>query len=210
METTMTTGSLSDKPRVLIDVDDVIVNFKQVFISAVTSAGLRNIDHTWRRSTWDLAKDLGLTEGEESDAFALINLPGVADRMMFELPGAVAGVKSIIEIADVYFVTSPSKNSPTWSFDRRNWLVRHFGEEQGSKVCHVHDKFIVSGDFLVDDKPENVLLWKDAWPLSTAIYWSGELMPRAPRSDILVANAWPQVRRFVEMKAAAMAPAVAE
>lgn len=196
------------RKRVLVDVDDVIVNFKQAFISAVIAKGLRNIDHTWRRSTWDLAKDLGLTDKEEKEAFSLINMPGVADEMMNALPGAVEGVQNLMELADVYFITSPSKTSPTWSFDRRNWLVRHFGEEQGSKVGHVHDKFIVFGDFLVDDKPENVMLWKDAWPLSTAIYWSGELMPRSPRPDIMVANAWPQIQRFVEMTVTE--PAVAE
>jgi 5'(3')-deoxyribonucleotidase len=36
---------------------------------------------------------------------------------------------------------------------------------------HAHDKFIVYGDVLVDDKPANVMEWQEAYPNGLAVLW---------------------------------------
>ena len=197
---TMTTPS---KVRVLCDVDDVVANFLQLFISALNASGVRYVDHSWQRPSWDLAKEFKLTQAEEDKVYDLINLPGIANTAMHPMPGAIEGVKRLAKIADVYFITSNLRSSPTWVYDRDKWLVRHFGEEQGSKVVHIHDKFIIPGDLLVDDKAENCRKWQAAWPAGLALYWQASSMP--PESGLLSVNAWSQVERFVEIRQKALA-----
>lgn len=71
--------------------------------------------------------------------------------------------------AAVYAVTS-SWDSPFWTYERTRWLCDHLHFHQ-NQVVHAHDKFIVYGDVLVDDKPANVMEWQEAYPNGLAVLW---------------------------------------
>ena len=191
------------RPRLLADVDDVQANYKQAFIAAVNASGVRQLkpDHVF--TEWDLSKSLGLTEEEDAKVYALINMPGFA-RNLNPFPGAIEGVKKIMEIADVLFVTSPLKSSPTWSYDRMEWLKSYYGDEQGQKVVSTGEKYAVDGDFLVDDKPDHVVSWQEVHPMGTAILWlTPQNMRMAPKNIIALAS-WDMVFYAVAARAKLM------
>lgn len=185
------------RPRFLCDVDDVICNYKQGFIAAVNASGVRQIksDHVF--TNWDLSKSLGLTDEEEDKVYALINMPSFALNLA-PLPGAVEGVKRIMEIADVLFVTSPLKTSPTWSYERMHWLQKYFGEEPGEKVISTHEKYAVEGDFLLDDKPDHVVEWQAQHPRGHAILWITPQNMRMAPKDVSGLASWGMVLGVVD------------
>lgn len=103
----------------------------------------------------------------------------------------------------MFFVTSPLKSSTTWSYDRRLWLEKYFGED--AKIVITHEKHTVDGDFLCDDKPAHCSEWQAEHPIGMALLWStgrnaGQLPPGVP----LVGN-WDLVHKLVETRAKAMA-----
>lgn len=193
----MTSPSESKRPRVLVDVDDVVANFLQLFASALNATGVRKIPNGWQRTKWDLAEEFNLTKDEEKMVYDLLTLPGVAMHM-HPMPGAIEGVKKVMEVADVYFVSAPLKESPTWVYDRQGWLIKHFGEEQGKKFAPVHDKFIIYGDYLVDDKPANCEEWQAAWPGSRALFWA-TTSTQDPTSKIHHVYDWDQVLTWLQL-----------
>lgn len=73
--------------------------------------------------------------------------------------GAVEGVRALQEIADVHVCTSPF-GGEFWEAERRQWLYDKF-RIPSKKVMQGFSKFLVRGDFFVDDKPKNVHEWID-------------------------------------------------
>lgn len=199
-EATMTFRS---RPRVLCDADDVLVDYVEGFTAAVISTGVRNIKMDHKYDQWDLSKSLKLSEEEDNKVYALINMPGFASKLN-PLPGAVEGLKRVMEVADVLFVTSPLKSSPTWAYDRRLWFEKHFGEEQGEKIVSTAEKYAVDGDFLIDDKPEHCKSWQAEHPMGMALMWAtGRNEGHVPMGIGLVGN-WPIVYELVKYRGQAM------
>lgn len=154
--------------RVLIDVDGVIANFSQLYLDCLREAtGMhRTVEEI---KVWDVGDALGLTRTERAAVHSQLQLPGRAFSMR-NYPHTIEAVQKLAAHADVYFVTSPFP-SPTWTFDRDQWLQVRFGE-LGKRVTYTHDKHICSGDVLVDDKPENVVAWiKENYP-GCAVLWA--------------------------------------
>lgn len=85
--------------------------------------------------------------------------------------GAVEGLARIAAIADIFIVTSPLATSPTWVYDRDNWLMRHFNINR-NKIAHIHEKFRIRADVLIDDKLENISSWMSHNVGGTGILWS--------------------------------------
>jgi len=170
-ELTPTSSSImSRRPRVLLDVDGVIADFVQLMVNAVRNLKLSDVPITWRPAHWDVAKELGLTRKQEDAVYDVLRLPGSAN-MLHPLPGAIQGVKKLAGLFDVAFVTTPLDGGQTWCFDRIEWLVRHFGEELGNRWVFTENKYLIYGDFLVDDKPSHCLDFKKAWPGSVPLRW---------------------------------------
>ncbi len=155
-------------PRLLMDVDGPIANFQKLYLDSLLEAtGIKKTEKEW--DEWDTMKCLGLTVEQDKAAYAIVSLPHRAFNMSVH-PGAQKGVLKISTITDLYFVTSPLDTSPTWQYDRNQWL-RHLFGELGRKVAHTADKHICSGEYLVDDKPSNLEKWSAEYPNSTPILW---------------------------------------
>lgn len=181
--------------RVLLDVDSVIADLVRVFISAIEVAGIRKLPTGWRPTQFDIATELGFTKDEERRMYEKLQLPGIA-KMVHPYPKAVEGVKKLARIADVFFVTTPMKGSPTWTYDRTGWLTEKFGEELGSKWVYTEYKYVVFGDMLVDDRPENCQDFEKAWPGSLALRWCPFGMP--VEKKLTNVNSWDMVHLFAE------------
>lgn len=194
--------SFRNRPRFLCDVDDVLANYVQGFVSAVIATGVRpGLSQNHKFDEWDLSKSLKLTDEEDDKVYSLINMPGFAT-MLNPLPGAVEGVTKIMEIADVFFLTSPLKSSPTWSYDRRLWLEKLF---EDAKIVSTSEKHTVDGDFLCDDKPVHCEEWQAEHPMGMSLMWAtGRNEGQLPLGVALVGN-WPLVYKLVEVRAKAMA-----
>jgi len=190
--------AVGEKPRVLFDVDSVIGNLVQVFISAIEAADIRKLPQDWKPRQFDVATDLGLTKSEEKRMYEMLQRPGVAE-IVHPYPGAVEGVKKVAGIADVFFVTSPMPGSQTWTYDRSRWLIQKFGEVLGSKWVYTEYKYVVYGDILVDDKPEHCTDFKKAWPGSIALRWLPPGMPVDKR--LINVDSWDMVYMYVEQYA---------
>lgn len=188
-----------EKIRVLFDVDGVIADYAQLHVAAVIASGVRNIPEAWRPSQWDINKELKLTKEEEDRVQTLVAFPGVA-KSMVPFPGAIEAVKRIAKIADVYFVTTPNGDSPTWGFDRTEWLKEKFGKALGEKVVLTHYKYLIPAEYLVDDKVENCQEWEEWNPGKFALRWRAIGMGTA--KDLINVSDWVTVERFVEIAAA--------
>lgn len=161
---------MSVKPRVLLDCDGVVADFAGGFLRLVNAHFGTN--HTPADITdYDIGKALRWSPEQAEEAYELIS---DCDRFAATLnvfPGAVDGVARLLDIADLYVVTSPWWSHPTWVRDRNNWLFANFGIGAG-RVVHTAAKHIVAGDILVDDKTSTCDAWRAAWPHGVAVLWS--------------------------------------
>lgn len=155
------------RPLVLLDVDGVLADF--ITPAFKIANGLLGTDHKPDDlDIWDMAEWLKLEKHQSTAFYDAVKLEGFHDDLPV-YPGAVEGVKRLQEIADVHIVTSPMYGK-TWCSERWNWLYKHFGIKS-KDVTHTHAKHYFRGDFLVDDKPENVLKWQSRNAEGTGLLW---------------------------------------
>ncbi len=74
---------------------------------------------------------------------------------LLPIHGAIPSVKRLMEIYDVYFLTTPMWNVPESYIGKRIWLENHFGEESMNRLILTHRKDLNIGTFLVDDRLRN-------------------------------------------------------
>lgn len=130
---------MAEKLRLYIDMDNVIVDFM---------SGVNRLEPAVLESHQKLhgeGKNLDEIEG----VFALMD----------PMPGAIEAVMALAESFDTYILSSsPWLNPSAWS-DKLNWIHRHFGHSPESplykRVILSHNKHLNSGDFLIDDRPNN-------------------------------------------------------
>lgn len=186
------------KLRVLCDVDGVIADYRKAFLKEVKGILPDFKVPKNAEPDWDVAKEFQLSPALAEMVYEKMTAPGVAQHID-ELPDAVDGVKELAKFADVYFVTSPTKTSKTWEFDRRTWLVNKFGEEQGMKIVSTHHKYLVEGDVFIDDKPEHLREWLKRHQLGVAVGFGPTARAGQLKSDAYISTAtWAQVLRFVK------------
>lgn len=156
---------MSKRPLVLLDVDGVLANFVTPALREIN--WLLGTEHEHDHLTeWDLMKWAGVGPRDEDYLYRRLKRKGF-HAQIHPYPGAVEGVKALEEIANIHIVTSPM-HGETWCYERWSWLDTHFGFE-AHEVTFTHHKGLVVGDYIVDDKLENVssrrggLLWNQPW-----------------------------------------------
>ncbi len=155
--------------RVLLDSDGVVSDWIGGVLDVVREISGRIYYHD-EVTTWLKLHKLGLTSSQQKDLEHAIAQPGFCESLPV-LPGAVEGVMKLRAYADIHIVTSPWL-SPTWTFERTRWLQRHGFIKDFKEVTHTYAKELVQGDFLVDDKPENVKKWAAANPNGQGLIWT--------------------------------------
>ena len=96
----------------------------------------------------------------------------------------------------MYFVTTPMPESPTWPYDRAQWLIAQFGEDLGGHVVHTHYKYLIPGHHLVDDKIDNCRKWEASNPGGVALRYKSPETDFA--KDLVNVTGWDAVERFVQ------------
>ncbi|KAM9774085.1 5'(3')-deoxyribonucleotidase, mitochondrial isoform 2-T2 [Syngnathus typhle] len=72
------------------------------------------------------------------------------------LPGGVEAVKQMANMdnTDVFICTSPIKHFKHCPYEKYAWVEKHLGHDFLEQVILTRDKTVVSGDVLIDDKPD--------------------------------------------------------
>ena len=153
--------------RLLLDVDGIIGNFTKLYLDCLLEGtGIKKMEDDVDQ--WDIATALEITPEQDAMAWNILSLPHRAFNIE-PYPYAVDAVKVFATLFDVYFVTSPT-DSPTWVYDRNQWLRQYFGN-LGKKVVHTTQKHICGGDYFVDDKPGAAAEWQEHNQNGVGIIW---------------------------------------
>jgi 5'(3')-deoxyribonucleotidase len=131
--------------RILVDVDGVVAD-------CVTAAGFKHED---------------ITDYYHAGLLEALKTPGIGKRIPL-YPGSVLAMERLrAKGHELVFVTAPFDHNPTWMWDRNEWLDWWF---PGIPIVHTRHKYLISGDMLVDDNPENLaqfpgaaVLWARPW-----------------------------------------------
>lgn len=181
------------KPRVLLDCDGVLADFHTPCLKIINE--LSGKDHKLEDLTeWNLFDALGVTDIVRKQTYDRMNKPGwCRDIQLY--PGCVEGVKNLRQVANVYVCTSPM-NGPTWTHERDQWLREHF-DFTTKHIIHTSAKYVCAGDFLVDDRIDNLRKWEKCHPYGIPIRWvvpqyGGQVWDGVSMSD------WDQLVRYVE------------
>lgn len=161
------------KPIFLCDVDGVIADFigAALITASHVTGELYSRDQVDR---WDMYKAIGLNEQDEKESYALLQKEGFCSGLRV-LPGAESAVKILQKMTNLWFVTSPLPHSPTWAAEREEWLYKHFNVDR-AKVIHTHDKSLIAGEILLDDRVKNLVDWTapdgNRVPILWNTYWN--------------------------------------
>jgi 5'(3')-deoxyribonucleotidase len=171
------------RPVILLDVDGVLADFTGACLDVLRGIGLhRTVDQV---TSYALVEALGLDAGAKAALSRAWSSPRFCE-CIEPYPRATEGVGMLMGIGDVYAVTAPMWSSPTWQSERADWLAEHMGVRRNN-VISAHAKHLVRGDVLVEDKPETLAAWMDAWPGG-----AGVLIDRPYNRDV-VDGPWQRV-----------------
>lgn len=84
----------------------------------------------------------------------LDEIPGIFS-LMEPYPGAIGAFKQLSEKYDIYILsTAPWENPSAWQ-DKIVWVKKYLGDEAYKRLTLSHNKHLVIGDYLIDDRTAN-------------------------------------------------------
>ena len=153
------------RKRFLFDADEVLLDFQSACFDILRKFNGRVLT-AQDYEVWDFFAEL--TPEETAYIRGEVSKPGFC-RHLKPLPGAQAAVEQMREMVDVYALTSPW-DSPTWVYERNESLKEHFAIGR-KHVVQTSAKYLVRGDFFLDDNPDHVTHWAEEHPAGVAMLW---------------------------------------
>jgi 5'(3')-deoxyribonucleotidase len=112
------------KPRIYVDMDGVLCDFKQ----GVRLAQLKNRDQPFPQSRWGFFLELQ------------------------PIAGAIEAYQKLEDKYDVWILTRPSFKNINCYSEKAKWVQDHLGDRVLAKTILIPDKSLVKGDYLIDDQ----------------------------------------------------------
>jgi len=194
------------KPIFLVDADEVLADLYTPIVAAISECLGRDLTSSEIRG-WDFFEMFGEEVLQKIEA--LMGTKGFCASLK-PLPGAQEAIETLRTLTDVYVMTSPffrnlDLDNPKWdsthywATERTAWLKKHFGFK-ASQVGHIPCKYLVQGDFFLDDRPENVTLWHERFPNRTAMLWDLQRTRHLENLDKFRVFDWKHVVNIVTAK----------
>lgn len=185
-------ASIEEKAKtVLLDADGILFDFvdamlREWMILTGQCVSPDTITH------YDITSNLVGTEGEKRALWASNKRPGFCREIHPILP-AIAGVRRLERVHDVYVVTAPCKGSLTWCGERVWALSRYFAIPE-ERVLFTQRKHLVRGDVFVDDSEEHCRRWRESNPDALTVLWR---TPRITTWDGPATSSWEELARLI-------------
>jgi 5'-nucleotidase len=136
--------------RILIDMDGVLADFLTGFKQAWVDRGLPPYFDT-PLEQWDLKHYVPLRHRGLVD---VLMHQQVFFRGLPVMPGAVDAVLALMQAGhSLWICSTPVAMSAYCEGEKKAWLRAHFGETFARRMLFTHDKTLVKGHILIDDKP---------------------------------------------------------
>jgi 5'(3')-deoxyribonucleotidase len=141
--------------RIYLDMDGVLADLTSGWIPYLNEMSGKNLTVN-EVDMWGIEKvyDIPFSEARKP-----LHQPG-----FWEGLPAYPGVSEFVETLDnmgheVYIATSPFPSS-VCAWGKKMWVKEHLPFLAPSRVILIHDKHLLRGDMLVDDKPENLVAFQ--------------------------------------------------
>lgn len=136
---------------VLVDMDGCLVNLWDSVGALMQRNGFIPVKEADLKD-WDIEK-IYKDHILRSEAYRALNTQGV---FLSAQPreGAIDAFRELATQFDVFLVTTPWMGNRSCAEEKQRWVQYYLGVEHNRKLVITHDKTIVRGDVLIDDKPE--------------------------------------------------------
>lgn len=154
--------------RFLVDVDEVLTEFVSRVIPIIQAICPGWALEQVPEDQWDIFSTLSFLQRDA--IFAIMERPGFC--YGFEpAEGAFAALQKLRGFGcEIFAVTAPNV-IPNWCNERTLWLEKHM-QIPRSHVAHTEAKYLLGGNFFLDDRPDNVAQWAAEHPQGVAMLWS--------------------------------------
>lgn len=149
---------------VLVDMDSVLADFEERFIEIYTARYPdRRAIPVQNRNTFYITDQYH--ERYYEDIENIYHSEGFF-RSLNPILGALEGIKALEELKNVrvFICTTAPRRNPFAPSEKRQWIAEYLGKEWVNKFILTHDKTLVKGDILIDDRPdingESLPTWK--------------------------------------------------
>lgn len=155
--------------RILLDVDGVVADFDSWYEDVARRTLGRDVSRV------GVVEGFGHRYNMTGDEVSLVNAAMYGDPVIDIpfYPDATVAVRDLLrdDLLDVYFVTKPMVENPSWEFCRRMWFRDTFGAEAEDRLVFTGRKHVVCGDVFVDDNTTNVTGWLSEHAGCTGVVW---------------------------------------
>lgn len=145
---------------ILVDMDDVIIEFEKKLIELLIDENPNNKDlFNKERSKFKLREQYP----ELKDSIKKIKLQNNLTENIEPVEGGIDALKEMKEKGhEVFICTSPMSNYKS-IIEKYSWVDENLGNEWTKKIILTKDKTLIKGDILIDDNPEITGLKNPEW-----------------------------------------------